>query len=241
MVRVSAENTSRFGIEHFLCRWLFLKRNIPITEKQKEEYLRALKKIASSRNYKTEKTAQQKYVFDHMYENLNILDGKTNSILQFNGILLAAVGIFLSDKLFTVSDFVTMILYNTAITSLLSVMLCHLVIWVKWSGSAELSSNELQERRLLSVRDSRTIFYRRAWWLSFISVIFLLLLILFEATLQFLKSRLGPGAIEDFANQANAYASVRIHVLLYSVLLITLFIYDLLVGALIKHFEIKDC
>jgi hypothetical protein len=229
--------------EPFLCNLLFIKRNIPITERQKKEYLSRLKQIAFSHNTAIDEIQLQKYVFEHMYDNLTILDGKTAGILQFNGILLAAVGAFFADDFVKGSNanLAVILLYNAAFNALLSVIFCHRVIWVKWSGSAELSSRDShQERELLSVRNSRTIFYRRAWWFSFVSVLFFLILMLFKCTEQLLGSAANAGAkveapiVEGALNFVKSInTSLYNHEVFYLVMFLILFGYDFLISIFI--------
>lgn len=102
-----------------------------------------------------------------LYDNLNILDSKASSLLTFNGVLLAALAIWLNalprNLFHLVLDLIFVVL-------LVSCTLCLRIVWMYWVGSGDLDAPEDHAQSLVLRRDERTIFYRLAWWLSIVSV-----------------------------------------------------------------------
>jgi hypothetical protein len=99
-------------------------------------------------------------LFNHLYENLSILDAKSASLLQFNSILVAVFAIFLTADIAAAPFYVGVVGILATLTS--SYLLLE-VVWVHWSTSDQMAAPATHELKLLEVRKSRTILYRIAW------------------------------------------------------------------------------
>lgn len=176
---------------------LFIKKGLPLSIKQINHFVECWHNLeGGTNNNNSHEEAIQRSIFQHMYDNLTILDGKANSLLQFNAIMLAASGAFLmaGDNMQTSVSNHRAFLYTIA-CSLYSAILCHRVIWVYWSGSNDLSFCRVQITRLLNVRNSRTIYYRRAWVFSMLSTVFLGIFVIETAGQSLIQNYLGRDAI----------------------------------------------
>lgn len=137
-----------------------------------EDYLKAV-----PLHHATPKTLAQQ---DHLYSCLTIIDGKAQALLSFNSFLLAVVGIYVGtiqiirDQLFLLAPFIL-----TSLASGVSCLFCLDVVWVHWltkqdmlPAPGETDANVGQGFvELLLLRDERTRTYRVAWFLSFFSVV----------------------------------------------------------------------
>jgi hypothetical protein len=117
---------------------------------------------------------EQRVLFDHLYENLSILDAKAASLLQFNSVLLAVFTLFLTDKIHVVA------FYIGAVGILVTLISCYKlleVVWVHWSTKDHMTTPENHGLKLLEVRKSRTIIYRTAWNYSKAAVVSLIVMV----------------------------------------------------------------
>lgn len=116
--------------------------------------------------------ADQEYIFSHLYMNLDVLDNKTNSLVQLVAILAATqtavLGYFLQTKMDVRPVFVLGVL-----TAYVAAFFCLMVEKVHWSSYDDLANEDTHALRLLDVRNKRTIRYRIAWWLTLSSLIIL--------------------------------------------------------------------
>jgi len=113
-----------------------------------------------------------KYLFDHLYDCLSILDAKSQSLLGFNSIIVAVFAIFMSGDVVKNRRLAAV---GMALT-LASCLLLLLVVWVRWSTPGEMKESEDRAtlpHTLLAVRNERTIAYRLGWYLSFAAVLVL--------------------------------------------------------------------
>jgi len=154
---------------------LLIKASLPIGGRGEADYIDAWKSLLEF-NGSTAERDIQRALFAHLYENLNILDGKTNSLIQLNGIVLAAYIFLLSSTSMNIPRtsagvYILGIAYSAA-----AVFLCLRVIWVHWSSRSDLSHAEAHMRALIRVRTERTIEFRRAWTLCFVSICAILFL-----------------------------------------------------------------
>jgi hypothetical protein len=149
---------------------------------EKEKYLNDLRSLADHR----------KFLFAHFYGNLDILDNKTNSLIQFSSVLtaiyIAIVGFVGDSEKITFSTTAvfwdgiawsrltigwTLILGT--LFSFLATILLLTVEKVHWSSPEDLSDEARHSMRLLDIRNKRTIRYRIGWQLSMYSVVLLAL------------------------------------------------------------------
>lgn len=150
-----------------------IKEGLPQNEEERKEQIDALKEV--------HKNSEHTRLFEFLYENLNILDSKASTLLSFNSINIAIASIFLVSQ----KSFYLNIPFYTCITFLIiSCTFCLKIIWIHWSSTKDLKDTDEHITLLFKVRFDRTIFYRRSWWLSVISVIILLFSILITVTLK---------------------------------------------------------
>lgn len=120
-----------------------------------------------------------KDLFDHLYSCLSILDAKSQSMLGFNSIILAVFAIFMTRDLTTTQWIVT----NIGMAAILcSALLLLSVVWVHWSTTKDCADVNSHSKRLLEVRNSRTVRYRLAWILAVASLLDLGVLLILGAT-----------------------------------------------------------
>jgi len=117
-------------------------------------------------------------LMDHLYGTLSILDGKSSSMLTFNGIMLAVYVIYLAGSTINRPQFVLANLGT--LTVLISSVLLLSVVWVYWSTTEQLRDGRNHYLNLVDVRKTRTIRYRLAWCFSFAGVVTLVLLLVVE-------------------------------------------------------------
>lgn len=153
------------------------------TRQEMEDYLKAV-----PLHHETAATLAQQ---EHLYACLNIIDGKAQALLSFNSFLLAIVGIYFG-TIDTVRDqvFILVPFLATSITSGLSCLLCLDVVWIHWLTKEDMLPEPGQDAsvvgegflELLMLRDERTWNYRMAWFLSFFSVVAVLIGVVFALT-----------------------------------------------------------
>lgn len=105
---------------------------------------------------------------EFLYGNLNILDAIASSLLSFNGVVLAALAIWLNAMERDLLHFVLDVVFFSL---LVSCALCLRIVWMYWVSSADFEEQDEHLQRLLLTRDSRTAVYRAAWLLSIGSVV----------------------------------------------------------------------
>lgn len=101
---------------------LNVREQLPETEEESRKYIENLANLLGDQ--------QQEPLFDHLYENLSILDAKSASLLQFNSILLAVFAIFLTAE---VSAFTFYAALVGILATLFSSYFLLEVVWVHWS------------------------------------------------------------------------------------------------------------
>ena len=133
---------------------------LPRTPDAIKAHLQALRNVVLSEEHQD--------VFDHLYTCLSILDAKSSSMLAFNSIIIAVFAIFMTRQPASAE----LILLNVGMAAILvSAFLLLSVVWVHWSPTGDLEDPEKHGRRLLQVRNSRTVRYRIAWYLAMISLL----------------------------------------------------------------------
>lgn len=144
----------------------FVKEAEPVTDWSSEDFI-------------TNTPQAYAALFDHMYGNLNILDGKARALISSTSILTAILSILIFQfehaEVFFISCLLTATLF-----SLFSMFLGVLVVSLYWSTADQLRQPDLRALvvNLVKVRNRRTICYRLAWILHLVvmAVAFLLLL-----------------------------------------------------------------
>lgn len=133
---------------------LNIREQLPATDDDARAYVQRLTNLLGD--------GAQEPVFNHLYENLSILDAKSASLLQFNSVLVAVFTIFLTndDVLKTASFYVGV---AGILATLISCYLLLEVVWVHWSTNNHMTTPEAHALKLLEVRKERTILYRKAW------------------------------------------------------------------------------
>ncbi len=131
-----------------------------------DEYVVALSRLVKSETHAKE--------FDHLYGNLTILDGKSASLLQYNSILIAVSSFNLTFDVDKVKG-THAILFASFVVVMLSAFILLSVVWVHWSTVIELRNEKWHLRRLIKLRDTRTVRFRMAWYLSFLGMTLILL------------------------------------------------------------------
>ncbi|MEI9993583.1 MAG: hypothetical protein WDM91_03225 [Rhizomicrobium sp.] len=216
---------------------LLIKRSLPLDDDEVDEYIAAWKQLLDAKDAAeprepqrhseakgaTEPHELQRRLFDHMYGNLDVLDNKTNSLIQMTGILVAAYAVIL-DKLhldIVAAQYITLGVCYAAY----AILLCLKVIWVHWSSRDDLEDAHEHMASLIRVRTARTVEFRRAWTFSAISLVSLVVLLLYAVAQRPDVSKATPAFI------ASAYPLVVYAPYLALVHLIAVYAYDnLLIG-----------
>ena len=148
------------------------------------------------------RVSDEKYldIRNDLYNDLNILDNKTSSILSFNAILFAA-GLFAIETKDHSDFFIDLITYISMILSGAAVIWAHGVVALRWGM---LTRGNLQEAedpgsiryndllKLVKVRRKRTVIYRRAWSFSLLSIFYLCVAVTLEMIPKQLDFSQGP-------------------------------------------------
>jgi|GEM_PF-4548576 len=141
----------------------FIEKELNLKEEDLKNHVKQLQSLTKNEvHFKT-------YTF--LYQNLNILDGKSSALLRLNSILLAGLGGALAFN--KGNDAVSLIDYVFIIGILLlgvSSMMCLLVNYIHWSTTADIKDQEAHLTKLLEKREYRTKSLRYAWALIFISL-----------------------------------------------------------------------
>jgi hypothetical protein len=141
---------------------LWIAHQLPQGDEEKRKYIADLKRLEEP----------QRFIFTHFYGNLDVLDNKTNSLIQFSSVLVAIhiavigyaegaeIALGWSMILGAVSAFCAAILFLSIET-------------VHWSSPEDIANEEEHALRLLTIRNRRTIQYRVGWQLSVLSTLLL--------------------------------------------------------------------
>jgi hypothetical protein len=155
---------------------LWIKASLPVDERGIRSYIAAWTSLLEEAGRATAGEIQ-KSLFDHLYENLSVLDTKTGIVISLNGILIASYVFVIAPVANRVSPadapaFLLAVVYST-----IAVMLCLRVIWVHWSPQENLRDAASHMRALIMLRTRRTIEFRRAWTFTAVSLTALVILI----------------------------------------------------------------
>jgi hypothetical protein len=136
--------------------------------------------IESLRELNDPNRKNQLLVFDHLYGNLSVLDGKTNSLVQVSSVLSAiyvgtlgfveAQDIDLGHADVLGFDWPLILGASLSLVAALSLLM---VLRVHWSSPDDLATERAHATRLLARRDRRTICYRIGWNLTCAAILIL--------------------------------------------------------------------
>jgi hypothetical protein len=154
---------------------LWIKASLPIDEPGIQSYISAWSRLLKQTGRSTPVDVQRS-LFEHLYDNLNVLDTKTGILISLNGILIASYVFILSPKDTQVWNvdapaFLLAVAYST-----FAIVLCMTVIWVHWSSRTNFEHADEHMHALIKLRTRRTIEFRRAWTFTAISLVALLVL-----------------------------------------------------------------
>lgn len=179
---------------------LIIKANLPIGAKGSVSYISAWTALLAHTGELSERELQ-KSLFTHLYENLNILDSKTNSLIQLNGTLVASYVFTLSFTAMRMPKAETPAFVMGLCYAVAAILLCMRVIWVHWSSRADLRDPAAHMLALIRIRSQRTIEFRRAWTFTLISMLTLVVIILNEFVINVVK---------DFTNIVLLFSTVHL-------------------------------
>lgn len=116
---------------------------------------------------------EEVYEHEYLYSCLSVLDAKAQVLLGYDALLMAAASIVLSVVPDGTSSGKALIIVALA-TSGASSVLCLPVVWVQWTDTDEFEQAEDSFKRLLVVRNRRTICYRLAWVIAHLAAVLLI-------------------------------------------------------------------
>jgi hypothetical protein len=153
--------------------------DLPFGERERGPYIEGLQQLDDP-NKKS-----QLLVFDHLYGNLSVLDGKTNSLVQVSSVLSA---IYVGTLGFVEAQDIDLgrtkvlgfdwPLIVGASSSLVAALFLLMVLRVHWSSPDDLVTEPTHARQLLARRDRRTIYYRIGWNLTYAAILILVYCVL---------------------------------------------------------------
>jgi len=143
-----------------------ISAQLPQTDQETDAHVEALKRILGDQKHAR--------LFDHLYESLTILDGKSSTLLAFNSIIIAVHAILLTGNPAVVS---LVILIIGVLSLILSSILLLYIIWIHWSTTDHLKDSQIHIRTLLNIRRDRTLGYRTSWLFSAASMITLVVFV----------------------------------------------------------------
>jgi hypothetical protein len=153
--------------EKKLCRKLLdtvgITSGLPLGD-EKQSYVAKLLKVDDDNPHK--------FMFEHFYTNLDSLDGKTATMIQFSGVLIAVYTAVIGYMISSPGEQLHWIIFG-AIIGFLGALLLLSVQAVHWSRAIDFEKREDHAQQLLRIRDSRTIRYRLGWLLNIGSTLIL--------------------------------------------------------------------
>ena len=155
---------------------LQIHAELPLTAQERTDYIKNLCILRSSE--------ERRFLFEHLYMNLDVLDNKTNTMVQFVSILVAVysatAGYFINATHHSLTLMNILMLGSVAAGVCLSFSAAVLFLSIEkvhWSTADELADADRHANRLVEVRTKRTIRYRWGWWFAIISLFLLILLV----------------------------------------------------------------
>lgn len=147
-----------------------IKRDINNKPADRKKHLEELSKITND---------ESKFsTFSFLYENLNIIDVKSSSLLTYNSLIITGLAIVITmrDK----TDALTFLYILAILFFIISSAMLLNVVYLHWSSTEDLLDPDQHLDELLQLREKRTITYRKAWHFSFWNTIYIALLILYN-------------------------------------------------------------
>jgi len=163
---------------------LLILKDLPLNESAEDRYISAWKTLLGGSKLKAHELERD--LWGHLYENLNILDGKAHSLIQLTGVLVAAYAVVLTllmpgdhaapgnHQQSSVSVVELLVFILGSVYAAVAVFLSLLVIWVHWSSHQEIANLNAHIRTLIRIRNQRTVNFRRGWTFSGISWLMLI-------------------------------------------------------------------
>jgi len=153
------------------CRILFSRLipwivgGLPLGEIQKTQYIKGMNNVGED--------SHRKFIFEHFYRNLDVLDRKTNAMFAFTSILVIVYVALVEHRVQNPIAEIGIIFGIGAILAFFAAIMFLFVETVHWSSPSDVSDTQLHAKILLDVRDRRTICYRIGWTSSLISLLIL--------------------------------------------------------------------
>lgn len=159
---------------------------LPLQAGDKQRYIAALREM--------DRTNPEKFVFEHLNQNLDILDVKSNSTILLTSILtvvcIAAIDhfkdVYLPIRPWT-ENALPWILRTGAGASSLALLLLISVHTLYWPSITEIQNKDVRTERLLNIRNWRTIRYRAAWRVTVLSLCILSIAVIYALIFPFLS------------------------------------------------------
>ena len=151
------------------------------TSSQKGTYISRLRTLNEN--------PEQKLIFEHLYTNLDALDNKSNSLIQFAATLVTVYSGVIALRLYDLHTAIAVVAhyrFDLLDASLLVGAACIFIAGISfllvervfWSSVEDIANPERHARNLLDVRDRRTVQYRIGWLFSIAAYFFLMLSLL---------------------------------------------------------------
>jgi hypothetical protein len=161
--------------------WLDVDQGLHETLSDRNEHIKKLQVMVSD--------TQWDKVHEWMHHNLIVLDGKANSVLQFNSVTLASVTfiygtLIAAEKSWLLDGLFLVTLALLLLTILPLAKLCY----VFWSSSAEFANHGALVSELLRIRDARTRIVRQSVILTVATIFCFLALLVSTFCLRYGRS-----------------------------------------------------
>ncbi|HEX3651881.1 MAG TPA: hypothetical protein VHU18_03560 [Rhizomicrobium sp.] len=163
---------------------LLIKQGLPTNYGTTAEYITSWKRLLDANEVESSHELQRR-LFDHLYGNLDVLDNKTNSLIQLTAILVAAYAFVVALPALRGDPLARSFFVLGVVYAAVAVLLCLRVIWVHWSSRDDLENAEKHMKSLLNVRTRRTLRFRRAWTFTAISLLSLAIILLDMTVMKF--------------------------------------------------------
>jgi hypothetical protein len=153
-----------------LLDFLLARRGLQFGDKQ-QTHIDAIKALGSNN--------PARFLYEHLNEDLNILDSKAHSTFIFASILVV-IYVWIIDRIIGLpSLLIHIVIYAGTVIAIVALVLLMFVQKLYWPPTNELSDENAWPIKFLLHRNRRTIYYRQAWRLIVISFFMLLCAILY--------------------------------------------------------------
>jgi hypothetical protein len=141
----------------------WIVRDLPLGETQKGQYINEMNNVGED--------SHRKFIFEHFYRTLDVLDRKTNAMFAFTSILVVVYAALVEYRVQNRIAEIGIII--GALLAFFAAIMFLFVETVHWSNPLDISKTQLHARILLDIRDRRTICYRIGWTFSLVSLLIL--------------------------------------------------------------------